>query len=41
VGAALLALVLFALLDIRFRCRRAVWPNGTGAGGAGTVLADG
>jgi len=39
-GAALLALTLFALLDIPFRRRRAVWPTGTGAGGAGTV-ADG
>ncbi len=41
VGAALLALVLFALLDIPFRRRRAVWPSGTGARRAGTVLLDG
>ena len=27
-GAALLALALFALLDIPFRRRRAVWPSG-------------
>ena len=40
-GAALLALALFALLDIPFRRRRAVWPSGAGAGGAHTVLPDG
>jgi hypothetical integral membrane protein (TIGR02206 family) len=40
-GAALLALALFALLDIPFRRRRAVWPTRTGASGLGTVLADG
>jgi hypothetical integral membrane protein (TIGR02206 family) len=40
-GAALLALVLFALLDIPFRRRRALWPSGTCAGGAVTVLPDG
>ena len=40
-GAALLALAMFALLDIPFRRRRAAWRSGTGAGGAGTVLPDG
>jgi uncharacterized membrane protein YwaF len=40
-GAALLALAMFALLDIPFRRRRAAWPSGTGASGAGTVLPDG
>jgi hypothetical integral membrane protein (TIGR02206 family) len=32
-GAALLALALFALLDIPFRRRRAVWPTGAPGGG--------
>jgi hypothetical integral membrane protein (TIGR02206 family) len=36
VGAALLALALFVLLDIPFRRRRALWPSGTVASGAGT-----
>jgi hypothetical integral membrane protein (TIGR02206 family) len=40
-GAALLALAMFGLLDIPFRRRRAVWRSGTSAGGADTVLADG
>jgi hypothetical integral membrane protein (TIGR02206 family) len=40
-GAALLALAMFALLDIPFRRRRAAWQSGTGAGRAGTVLPDG
>jgi uncharacterized membrane protein YwaF len=40
-GAALLALAMFGLLDIPFRRRRAAWQSGTGAGGAGTVLPDG
>jgi hypothetical protein len=39
-SATLLALALFALLDISFRRRRALSPGGTGAGGAGTVLHD-
>jgi hypothetical integral membrane protein (TIGR02206 family) len=34
-GAAALALALFALLDVPFRRRRAVWPSATGAGGTG------
>jgi hypothetical integral membrane protein (TIGR02206 family) len=41
VGAALLALALFALLDLPFRRRRAAWPGRTGVGGAGTVFPDG
>jgi hypothetical integral membrane protein (TIGR02206 family) len=38
-GAALLAVAMFALLDIPFRRRRAVRPSGIGR--AGTVLPDG
>jgi hypothetical integral membrane protein (TIGR02206 family) len=41
VGAALLAVALFALLDIPFRRRRALRPGGTGASRAGTVIPDG
>ena len=40
-GAALLALDLFALFDTPFRRRRSVCPTRTGAGGPGTVLPDG
>jgi hypothetical integral membrane protein (TIGR02206 family) len=39
-GAALLALAMFALLDIPFRRRRALWPSGTRGVGAGTALPD-
>ena len=40
-GAALLALDLFALFDTPFRRRRSVCATRTGAGGPGTVLPDG